>query len=78
MDYRVLRADDLPDLSIALVGGPTGLNPIGTKSVGEVGPVAAPPAVLAAALDALRPLGVMHLDMPLTPECVWRAISQKS
>ncbi len=78
MDYRVLRADDLPDLAIGLVGEATGLNPIGTKSVGEAGPVAAPPAVLAAALDALRPLGVTHLDMPLTPESVWRAISQRS
>jgi carbon-monoxide dehydrogenase large subunit len=74
MDYRVLRADDLPELPVRLVGAPTQLNPVGAKSVGEAGPVAAPPAVLHAALDALRPLGVAHLDMPLTPERVWAAI----
>jgi carbon-monoxide dehydrogenase large subunit len=78
MDYRVLRADDLPDLPVRLVGEPTELNPVGAKSVGEAGPVAAPPAVLHAALDALRPLGVGHLDMPLTPERVWAAIQRAS
>ena len=74
MDYRALRAADLPDLPVTLTGAPTELNPIGAKSVGEAGPVAAPPAVMAAVLDALRPLGVTQLDMPLTAERVWRAI----
>jgi carbon-monoxide dehydrogenase large subunit len=77
MDYRVMRADDLPALSVAFAGVPTELNPIGAKSVGEAGPVAAPPAILHAALNALRPLGVAHLDMPLTPERVWAAINGK-
>ncbi|NKC31461.1 xanthine dehydrogenase family protein molybdopterin-binding subunit [Falsiroseomonas selenitidurans] len=74
MDYRVLRAADLPDLPVRLMGAPTALNPVGAKSVGEAGPVAAPPALVEAALDALRPLGVRHLDMPLTAETVWRAM----
>lgn len=77
MDYRALRADDLPPLAITLAGVPTTLNPIGAKSVGEAGPVAAPPAILHAALDALRPLGVTALDMPLTPARVWAAISER-
>lgn len=78
MDYRALRADDLPALAITLTGAPTALNPIGAKSVGEAGPVAAPPAILHAALDALRPLGVTQLDMPLTPARIWAAISGRS
>jgi carbon-monoxide dehydrogenase large subunit len=78
MDYRALRADDLPPLAITLAGGPTALNPIGAKSLGEAGPVAAPPAILHAALDALRPLGVTQLDMPLTPGRVWAAITGRS
>jgi carbon-monoxide dehydrogenase large subunit len=78
MDYRALRADDLPALAITLTGAPTALNPIGAKSVGEAGPVAAPPAILNAALDALRPLGVTQLDMPLTPARIWAAISGRS
>jgi carbon-monoxide dehydrogenase large subunit len=78
MDYRALRADDLPALAITLAGAPTTLNPIGAKSVGEAGPVAAPPAILHAALDALRPLGVTQLDMPLTPARIWAAINGRS
>ncbi len=75
MDYRVLRASDLPALPVKLMGEATTLNPIGAKSVGEAGPTAAPPAILHAVLDALAPLGITHLDMPLTPERVWSAIN---
>lgn len=74
MDYRALRADDLPPLPVTLAGDPTALNPIGAKSVGEAGPVVAPPAVVRAAVDALRAFGVRHIDMPLTPQRVWQAI----
>jgi aerobic carbon-monoxide dehydrogenase large subunit len=49
-------------------------NPLGVKGAGEGGCVAAPPAVINALVDALRPLGVQHIDMPATPERVWRAI----
>ena len=75
MDYAVPRASDLPDLDIVLLGEPTGSNPLGVKGAGQAGAIAAPPAVVAAVLDALAPLGVTHLDMPLTAESVWRAIS---
>ena len=53
---------------------PTQVNPLGAKGVGEAGTVGALPALLNAVNDALAPLGVRHLDMPLTPERVWRAI----
>ena len=72
MDYRAMRAGDLPAFELALTGNATALNPVGAKSVGEAGPVAAPPAIVHAALDALAPLGVTHLDMPVTPERIWR------
>ena len=76
MDYWLPRAADLPDLDVVLMGVPTTANPLGVKGAGQAGAIAAPPAVVAAVLDALRPLGVRHLDMPLTPERVWRAIRE--
>ncbi len=74
MDYALPRADDLPDLSILLHGMPTSANPLGVKGAGQAGAIAAPQAVIAAVLNALAPLGVRHIDMPATPERVWRAI----
>jgi carbon-monoxide dehydrogenase large subunit len=53
---------------------PAKTNPLGVKGVGEAGCVGAPPAVILAILDALRPLGVEQLDMPATPQRVWQAI----
>jgi carbon-monoxide dehydrogenase large subunit len=53
---------------------PTRVNPLGAKGVGEAGTVGALPALLNAVNDALGPLGVRHLDMPVTPERVWQAI----
>ncbi len=50
------------------------MNPLGAKGAGEAGTVGALPAVMNAALDALAPLGIRHIEMPLTPERVWRAI----
>ena len=75
MDYAVPHAADLPDLDIHLDGVPTGSNPLGVKGAGQAGAIAAPQAVVAAVLDALAPLGVTHLDMPLTSEAVWRGIA---
>lgn len=59
------------------VSVPTQVNPLGAKGVGEAGTVGALPALLNAVNDALAPLGVHHLDMPVTPERVWRAIREK-
>ena len=75
MDYAMPRASDLPDLDIHLHGVPTGSNPLGVKGAGQAGAIAAPPAVVAAVLDAVATRGVTHLDMPLTPERVWRALA---
>ena len=74
MDYALPRADDLPDLDITLTGVPTNANPLGVKGAGQAGAMAAPQAIICAVLDALAPLGVTHIDMPATPERVWRAI----
>ncbi|MBI3517081.1 MAG: molybdopterin-dependent oxidoreductase, partial [Proteobacteria bacterium] len=74
MDYALPRADDLPDLDIHLVEVPTDVNPLGVKGSGQAGCIAAPQTIVNAVLDALAPLGVAHLDMPLTPLRVWRAI----
>jgi carbon-monoxide dehydrogenase large subunit len=76
MDYTLPRATDLPDLAIHLHGVPTSANKLGVKGAGQAGAIAAPQAVVAAVLDALAPLGVTHLDMPLTPERVWQAMQR--
>jgi carbon-monoxide dehydrogenase large subunit len=76
MDYALPRAGDLPSIETELdESQPCTHNPLGAKGCGEAGTIAAPAAILSAALDALSPLGVTDLDMPLTPEAVWRAIS---
>jgi carbon-monoxide dehydrogenase large subunit len=75
MDYAMPRASDLPPhYELDFIDVPAKTNPIGVKGVGEAGCVGAPPAVMNAVLDALRPLGVRHLDMPATPHRVWQAI----
>ena len=74
MDYCLPRADDLPDIDIAFHGTPSLTNPLGVKGCGEAGAVAAPVAVINAIVDALKEDGVRHIDMPATPEKVWRAL----
>lgn len=74
LDYAVPTAEMLPDYELDTTVTPSPFNPLGAKGVGEAGCVAAPPAVVNAVLDALAPLGIEHLDMPLTAEKVWRAI----
>jgi aerobic carbon-monoxide dehydrogenase large subunit len=74
MDYGMPRAHHLPHLRTAFCPTPSTTNELGVKGAGEGGCVVAPSALVIAVLHALRPLGVAHLDMPLTPERVWRAI----
>jgi carbon-monoxide dehydrogenase large subunit len=76
MDYALPRATDVPFLAVDSHEVPTRINPLGAKGVGEAGTVGALPALLNAVNDALAPLGVRHLDMPVTPERVWRAIRE--
>jgi len=73
-DYAMPRADDFPELSSELTEVPATTNPLGVKGAGEAGATGAPPAVIGAVLDALKPLGIEHLDMPATPDRVWAAI----
>jgi aerobic carbon-monoxide dehydrogenase large subunit len=74
MDYAMPRAGDLPPFDITLVERPTQANPLGVKGSGQAGCIAAPQTVMAAILDALRPAGVVALDMPATPQRIWQAL----
>jgi carbon-monoxide dehydrogenase large subunit len=74
MDYAMPRADDLSAIEVESNPVPTTTNPLGVKGAGEAGNVGALPAVMLAVMDALAPVGVAHLDMPASPERVWRAI----
>ena len=76
MDYALPRAADLPDIEVDLIEVPCGTNPLGVKGAGEAGAVGSPPAVINAIVDALRGTGVTSIDMPATPEKVWRAIHE--
>ena len=76
MDYQLPRAEDLPDIEVELIEVPCGTNPLGVKGAGEAGAVGSPPALMNALLDALADAGVTQLDMPATPEVVWRALAQ--
>src|ERR1700674_2193671 len=75
MDYGMPRADNMPDVQAELEEVPCKTNPLGVKGIGESGTIGAPPTVINAVIDALRPLGVDRIDMPATPERVWRALN---
>jgi carbon-monoxide dehydrogenase large subunit len=74
MDYAMPRADDVTSFEIETNEVPTPTNPLGSKGAGEAGTVGALPAVMNAVNDALKPLGIRHLEMPATPLRVWQAI----
>jgi carbon-monoxide dehydrogenase large subunit len=74
MDYAVPRADDLPSFTTAETVTPTPFNPLGAKGIGEAATIGSTPAVANAVIDALRPFGVRHVDMPLRPERLWRTM----
>ena len=75
LDYALPRAHNLPFFETAHTVTPCPHNPLGVKGIGEAGTIASPAAVTNAVVDALRPFGVRHLNMPLTPEKVWRAMN---
>ena len=75
MDYTMPRAADMPMFTVDhSCNTPCTHNPLGVKGCGEAGAIGSPPAVVNAVVDALAPLGVTHIDMPLTPQRVWQAI----
>jgi carbon-monoxide dehydrogenase large subunit len=75
MDYALPHADDLPSFTTDETVTVTPRNPLGAKGIGEAATIGSTPAVVNAVVDALRSFGVRHLDMPLRPERVWRAIN---
>ena len=74
LDYALPRADCLPNIDVISTVTPSPHHPLGVKGIGEAGTIASTAAVYNAVMDALRPLGVTRIDMPFTPERVWRAI----
>ncbi len=74
MDYALPRADDLPSFVTDQTVTVTPFNPLGAKGIGEAATIGSTPAVVNAVVDALRPFGVRHLDMPLRAERVWKAM----
>jgi carbon-monoxide dehydrogenase large subunit len=74
VSYCMPGATELPSFELVPMQTPTPLNPLGAKGIGEAGTIGATPAVQSAVIDALAPLGVRHIDMPLNGERVWRAI----
>ncbi|MBI1726626.1 MAG: molybdopterin-dependent oxidoreductase [Candidatus Rokubacteria bacterium] len=76
MDYAIPRADEVPHVLIEKTCTPSPRNPLGAKGVGEAGCIGIPPAIVNAAVDALSPLGITHLDMPLTPARLWAALRE--
>jgi carbon-monoxide dehydrogenase large subunit len=75
LDYLIPTSSELPLIQVDRTETPTPVNPLGAKGVGEAGTMGAPAAVVNAVLDALSPFNIRHIDMPLSPEKVWRAIA---
>jgi aerobic carbon-monoxide dehydrogenase large subunit len=73
-DYPFLSATEVPSFQLADMATPTPYNPLGAKGIGEAGTIGATPAVQSAVVDAVSHLGVRHIDMPTSPQRVWRAL----
>jgi len=74
-DYPFLSATEVPSFELVEMATPTSYNPLGAKGIGEAGSIGATPAVQNAVIDAVSHLGVRHIDMPTSPQRVWRAIN---
>jgi len=72
----VPHAAQVPWFELDRTETPSPVNPMGVKGVGEAGSIGSTPAIVAAVVDALAPLGVRHMDMPIKPENVWRIVSK--
>lgn len=77
MDYAIPRAHDAPSMELERTETPTPVNPLGAKGVGEAGTIGSTPALVNAVVDALRPFGVKHIDMPLRPEKLWKLMQKE-
>ncbi len=76
MDYAIPKAYHLIEFSTDQTETPTPLNPLGAKGIGEAATIGSTPTIANAVIDALEPFGVTHLDIPMTPEKVWKAIEE--
>ena len=77
-DYTFISACEVPSFELVAMETPTPVNPLGAKGIGESGTIGSTPAVQSAVVDAVAHLGVRHIDMPTTPEKVWRAVRSAS
>jgi carbon-monoxide dehydrogenase large subunit len=77
MDYAIPKAHQCPRFETDRTETPTDVNPLGAKGVGEAGTIGATPAIVNAVIDALKPFGVRHIDMPLKPEKIWRLMQKE-
>ncbi|MBI4456454.1 MAG: xanthine dehydrogenase family protein molybdopterin-binding subunit [Acidobacteria bacterium] len=77
-DYAIPRAGDVPWMQLDRTETPSPVNPLGIKGVGEAGTIGATPALVNAVVDALRPFGVRHVDMPLRPEKIWKLMQKET
>lgn len=75
-DYAVPRAHMMPWIESDHTTTPSPVNPLGVKGVGEAGTIGCSPAVVNSVVDALSPLGIRHIDMPMTPEKIWKILSK--
>ena len=75
LDYGVPKAEFFPPFELDRTETPTDVNPLGVKGAGETGTIASTPTIANAVMDALEPFGVKHLDMPLTPGKIWKAVA---
>jgi carbon-monoxide dehydrogenase large subunit len=78
MDYAIPKAKDMPWIESDRTVTPAPGNPLGAKGVGEAGTIGSLPAIVNAVVDALSPLGIEHIDIPMTPQRVWKAIQERS
>ena len=78
MSYAIPKAHHVPEIELDRTVTPSPVNPLGAKGVGEAGTIGCSPSLVNAVVDALSPLGVTHIDMPLTPQKLWRLISERS
>jgi aerobic carbon-monoxide dehydrogenase large subunit len=77
MDYAVPKATTMPFIETGHTVTPSPVNPLGVKGVGEAGTIGASPALVNSVVDALSPLGVRHIDMPMTPERIWNILQRE-
>ena len=77
-DYAMPKAQGFPNFETHHTTTPTPINPLGAKGIGEAATIGSTPATANAVIDALEPFGITHLDMPFTPEKIWRAVESAS